>query len=245
VAQAVPFSNADLVLVATLVSGDLLERLPDNSPSPSPGPETFTLFLAPGLTTRKGPDGGGGEQPGESLPGEEDQDRLAVPPWQGYELGVDEALRGRELERQLRYQVEDVWDYFRKLGEQWQGWLKSFTNWPELGETGQPVSAIPHPPPSTEDQASAPAGLNETGEGAAPTSAVEPGWALELFEHPETLPNTGDRVASSTFSGSDDAKALPGNLRPGDEEDSYPSFRPVTRPPVVRLSAARTLTPSA
>jgi hypothetical protein len=213
VAQGTSLPGADLVLVATLLSGGLVERLPANTTQALPGEEVFVLFLPPPQIQGAEAVGDRGEGrrveevAGEAAPvaGEP----IEVPGWKRLTLGVTEALQGRCQRQQMDDRLEDIQQALQEFFDQFKDLLTPPTaepGGPEAApapaqgpETAPLRSAVPeHPPGHT-----AP---NSTGEQADPAAVVgpegDPFAGMELPSSPTTpqgWPRSSETGAGQTL----------------------------------------------
>ncbi len=117
VARGTSLPGADLVLVATLFPGGLVERLPDNPPAAVPREEVFTLFVPPTEVTA----GIVAEAVVEvvAAPGVPNAPEAAGP-W-GFRLGALEALRQGVQRQELADRLADILAAFRALLDRFGG----------------------------------------------------------------------------------------------------------------------------
>jgi hypothetical protein len=117
-AAATPVAGFDLVLVATLLPGELTESL-TATVAAAPDAATFAVFLAP--------DGGGGEvvqvvdaEQVDAAPavGTATGDSPEAAPLENYLLGVSDALEQRLQDKQLKDGVEDFMDALKAALDQ-------------------------------------------------------------------------------------------------------------------------------
>ena len=118
-------SNLDLILVATLRPGDLVERLPVFTTAAIPNGEIFAAFLPPANQLINNV-GAGEEQ--EALVAERivviERKPIATG-WESYPIGAREALQKRLLYRQIKNEVDDWLHAMEEFLERLQGLLMS------------------------------------------------------------------------------------------------------------------------
>jgi hypothetical protein len=140
VAEGANLPGLELVLVATLLSGDLVEG-PTQGPVGAATEASFAVFVPPAV------EGGGVVDQIRHRDGGEVIDR--APPrqpeparsWESYPQGAGEALQRRLRSQQVREVMEDVLEAVRGTAERLGGVLRQLTPPPE--KTEMPPGAVP------------------------------------------------------------------------------------------------------
>jgi hypothetical protein len=190
VAQATALPQADLVLVATLLTGGLVEG-PPPAAAEAPAAEAFVLFLPPlqahAAAADNGNAGDGDEAPEGVVPNRVDQ---ALPRWQAFTLGLDQQWRQRQFRQQTRDTWQNVLDALEAVFDQLDGLLRPPAGIPN--PTGQEVvpprdAPLPDAAGPGVDAAEVPPEEGPAGssEGEERDAEVQD---AEVFAYPELLP---------------------------------------------------------
>jgi hypothetical protein len=251
--QGTGLPGTELLLVATLLSGDLTEVGPANQAEPVPGAEVFALFLPPGPVegatsamgpvagTEGGPGARGANDNGESeiRPPEPD-----VPGWERYPLGVSEALRQRGERRLAAESLEDLPEVFPGVLDRLPQWLTPPPAAPTAPAEQRPPEAAPRAPagrdgapsppsadpPATPGTAACPeAAAGDRLAGGEPTPAAEAPHALCRGED-ESVPAVGLGVGAAAFLAGllfpiDGPRAVPPGGKARKEKDGSPALQ--------------------
>ena len=158
VAQGSSVAGNELVLVAVLVSGGLVDA-PTTATGvvAAPAEEVFALFISPGQSGAAAgavANVGGGEVKeivaARALPA----DGAEVPAWEAYPLGAAEALCKRLERRQIDAVIEQLWEEFNEGVNPFNGFFEMPAAFPDLpdAETAEPAGPVLHlvEDPSTE-----------------------------------------------------------------------------------------------
>jgi hypothetical protein len=187
VAQGTNLPGGDLVLVATLLSGRLMEPVTATRTGAVPGEQAFALFVPPTALPGRGLVEIVGEVGGAPVLGPQPQ----AAGWESFPLGAGQALRQRLQRQQAGDQLESLWDGFTGVLDQFRRWFISTTSLPAIPQAGcwHRREEVP---------------LTERADLAA---AV---FALGLF----LLPGSKEKSTRSTFTPSNSQKESPGCRNP-------------------------------
>jgi len=167
VAEATNLPGLELVLVATLFSGDLVERFAEG-PAAAPAETTFAIFVPPSAAEAGGVAdklrGGDGGEVIEQAPGRAPEQSAS---WESYPQGAGEALRRRLRSQQVSEVVEDLLEAVRGTAERLQRVLRRMAPPPDRTEVRPADGTGPVSAPSAPEGN----GLTET---AVPPSAPAP-----------------------------------------------------------------------
>lgn len=165
VAQGTGLAGAELLLVATLLSGGPAEPGAVAAPEAAPAAEVFAVFVPPAAGPGSAPVAGAGGGVAEVA---------AAPPaagWEGYPLGVGEAIGRRARRQEAAERLDELLDVLGRVLDELRHWLPA-------PAAPAPTTVQPPPLPAPMACAESPAAMTAARDTAAPPGPPSGAWEL-------------------------------------------------------------------